>query len=478
MSSIKLTSLNPRFSEVQYAVRGELAIKAEKYVVQLKDHPTSHGLPFDKVVFTNIGNPQQRGLDQEPITFPRQVAALTEWPALAEKVIGLGVFPDDVVERARELEKEIGSIGAYSQSQGASFIRKNVAKFIEERDGYPASADNIFLTGGASAGVSLMISMLISSPKSGLLIPIPQYPLYTASLTQHGGLAIPYYLDESSAWSTSPQSVRAALEKARNEGIEPKALVVINPGNPTGSVLTKEVILELIDLAEKNNLVILADEVYQANIHHPTAQFISFKKLVREANSPVPLVSFHSISKGVTGECGRRGGYFECTNFPEDVLALIYKMISVGLCPPLGGQIGVDCMVRPPKPGSPSYPLWKKETDATHKALAERTKLIAERLNALPGVSCVDSPGALYLFPRIYFTKKAVEKAKEAGKTPDTFYALALLDETGICVVPGDGFGQVEGQNHYRLTCLCAGVEEYVGKLEKFHRGFMAKYAD
>lgn len=131
MSSIKLTSLNPRFSEVQYAVRGELAIKAEKYVVQLKDHPTSHGLPFDKVVFTNIGNPQQRGLDQEPITFPRQVAALTEWPKLVELTEGKGVFPDDVVERAKELEREIGSIGAYSQSQGASFIRKNVAKFIE-----------------------------------------------------------------------------------------------------------------------------------------------------------------------------------------------------------------------------------------------------------------------------------------------------------------------------------------------------------
>ena len=213
------------------------------------------------------------------------------------------------------------------------------------------------------------------------------------------------------------------------------------------------------------------------NLHRASEHpFTSFKKVVRDLDSPVPLVSFHSTSKGVTGECGRRGGYFECTNISDEVLAMIYKMVSVGLCPPVSGQIGVDCMVRPPKVGSPSYALWKKETDAIHAALASRTKVMAERLNKLPGVSCVDSPGALYLYPRIELPKKAVLAAEAAGKAPDTFYALALLDETGICVVSGTGFGQKDGEQHYRLTCLCAGVEEYIGALEKFHRDFMKKY--
>ena len=134
-------------------------------------------------------------------------------------------------------------------------------------------------------------------------------------------------------------------------------------------------------------------------------------------------------------------------------------------------------MVRPPKAGEPSYALWKEETDAIHNALAARTKVMAERLNKLPGVTCVDSPGALYLYPQLHLPPKALEAAKAAGKAPDTFYALALLDETGICVVSGSGFGQKEGTFHYRLTCLCAGVEEYVGALEKFHLGFMKKYA-
>jgi len=320
--------------------------------------------------------------------------------------------------------------------------------------------------------------MLLNGPKAGILIPIPQYPLYTATLAQHGGIPIPYYLDEQAGWGTVPADLERALTKALAEGTVPKALVVINPGNPTGALLDEGTMRELVKLCDKYNLTLLADEVYQDNLHqreqHP---FTSFKKIVREANSPVPLFSFHSISKGVSGECGRRGGYFECTNISDEVLALIYKMVSVGLCPPLSGQIGVDCLVRPPSPGDASYELWLQETGAIHKALAARTRQTAERLNALDGVSCIDSPGALYLFPKLELPAKAIEAAQKAGKAPDAFYCVALLDETGICTVPGSGFGQKDGEAHYRLTCLCDGVDEYVGKLERFHRSFMQKYA-
>lgn len=161
MGGLTVDALNPAILNVQYAVRGELAIKAEEYRVQLKTGNT-HDLPFNKVISSNIGNPQQTGLDQPPITFNRQVrarvrgarsarfcavirnltfllggsscfvlqvAALMEWPALAE--LARDAFPDDVIARAQELQGEIGSIGAYSHSQGVPFIRKNVARFIE-----------------------------------------------------------------------------------------------------------------------------------------------------------------------------------------------------------------------------------------------------------------------------------------------------------------------------------------------------------
>lgn len=163
---------------------------------------------------------------------------------------------------------------------------------------------------------------------SGILIPIPQYPLYTATLAQFSGTPLPYYLDESKDWSTSPSEVRAALAQAKEKGVTAKALVIINPGNPTGSLLDDKTQEELVKICEEHDLVLLADEVYQSNLHRKEeAPFTSFKKIVRRMNSPIALVSFHSISKGVTGECGRRGGYFECTNFPEEIVALVYKMV-------------------------------------------------------------------------------------------------------------------------------------------------------
>ncbi|EKM56752.1 uncharacterized protein PHACADRAFT_254051 [Phanerochaete carnosa HHB-10118-sp] len=472
MHNLTVADLNPAVLNVQYAVRGELAIKAEDLRNKLE---AGHDLPFKRVINSNIGNPQQKGLDQPPLTFTRQVAALMEYPPLIDLV--KDKWPSDVVDRARELQEAIGSIGAYSHSKGVPYIRKSVAKFIEERDGYPSDPEDIFLTAGASAGVSLLLNVLITPHQTGILIPIPQYPLYTATLAQFSGTPLPYHLSEPDGWSTSLHEVEAAIEEGTKKGVKPRALVIINPGNPTGSLLDLETMESVVRLCEKHSLVLLADEVYQFNLHSPeTHPFHSFKYVVRKLNSPIQLVSYHSISKGVKGECGRRGGYFECTNFDEDVKAVLYKMVSVGLCPPLSGQIGVDSMVRPPKSGQPSYPLYKQETDAIHSALAQRTKLMAERLNSLPGVSCVQSPGALYLYPKLELPQSVVDAANKIGKTPDTLYALELLDETGICVVPGSGFGQKEGESHYRLTCLCPGVEEYVTALEEFHKKFIAKY--
>ena len=149
MSKLSVDDLNPAVRNVQYAVRGELAIKAEQYRVLLQQNPTSHGLPFNQIISSNIGNPQQKGLNQPPLTFPRQVrptsppvfaygpsvhaflqvAALMEYRDL--KNLAPNAFPKDVIARSDELWEEIGSIGAYSHSQGVPLIRKHVAEFIQ-----------------------------------------------------------------------------------------------------------------------------------------------------------------------------------------------------------------------------------------------------------------------------------------------------------------------------------------------------------
>lgn len=266
------------------------------------------------------------------------------------------------------------------------------------------------------------------------MIPIPQYPLYTATLAHIGAKPIPYYLDESAEWSMNHKSLQESVAKAKKDGVKVKCLAVINPGNPTGACLSREAMEAVVQLCYDEGIVLLADEVYQRNIFQPDRKpFISFKEVVRsmpkEVAESVELVSFHSISKGVSGECGRRGGYFELCNINPDVVEQIYKMASVTLCPPVSGQVGVDLLVNPPKKGDASYEQWLVETTLTHDNLAERSKFMCDRFNELEGMSCQEADGAMYLFPKLDIPEKAIAKAKELGKPADVMYTLDLLGE-------------------------------------------------
>lgn len=323
-----------------------------------------------------------------------------------------------------------------------------------------------------------------------VLIPIPQYPLYTATLAALSCEPVPYELQEETEWSLSPKILAESYDASQRNGANKtpiKALVVINPGNPTGGCLTAEDMRGIIKQCYDHGLLLMADEVYQNNIFNPDKKpFISFKKVLREMEEDkssgiepgcVELVSFHSLSKGVSGECGRRGGYFELVNFDESIVDQIYKMASISLCPPVTGQVGVDLLVDPPKPGSPSYAQYEKEIAITHHHLLDRSAYMCERFNKLPGMSCQPAAGAMYLFPRLDLPEKAIKEAERRGKPADVMYALDLLDATGICAVAGSGFGQHEGTYHLRVTALCPGVEDYVAKIEKFHREFMERYA-
>ncbi|BGP57841.1 alanine transaminase [Rhodotorula sphaerocarpa] len=470
--------MNKNVLEAQYAVRGAIPLRAEELRDQIEENGENHGLPFDKVVNCNIGNPQQ--LDQKPLTFLRQVSALCDYPDLLDLPVTPSIFPSDAIARARSLIGEIGSTGAYSHSMGHPMIRKRVAKFIEERDGHAADPNSIYLTAGASTGVSNLLQVLIAKPTDGVLIPIPQYPLYTAALALNAARAVPYYLAEDADWGLDVADLKKNLAKAREEGTEVKAMVVINPGNPTGNCLTRENMEDIIRLCYEEGLVLMADEVYQSNVYAEAQPFVSFKKAVRDLGGPyadnVELVSFHSISKGQSGECGRRGGYFELTNFHPEAEEQIYKLASIQLCPSLQGQIGVEVLVNPPKEGDESYPQWQAEVGGISETLKQRSQVLVQAFRELEGITCNDANGAMYLFPTIQLPPKAIEAAEAKGMAPDAFYALELLEATGICVVPGSGFGQQPGTYHVRTTFLAPGVEDYITRFKKFHVAFLDKY--
>jgi alanine transaminase len=367
---------------------------------------------------------------------------------------------------------------------------------LSGRDGFPAEPKDIYLSAGASSGVNTLLHIICATPHTGVLVPIPQYPLYTASLAVLNARCVPYYLDESKNWGTDLEAIKTAYQKALDEGTDVRAIVIINPGNPTGASLSKDDVKAVIEFAAEKKLVVMADEVYQTNIFQ--GKFHSFKGVLRSMQKADPekykyveLASLHSISKGMVGECGHRGGYFELCGFDPEVQEQIYKFVSITLCAPVVGQCLVEMMVNPPKEGEPSYELYKKEWDGIFAGLQTRATALFEAFKEMEGVECqtpqvrifyfsylhslTSKQGSMYLFPAIKLPAKAIEEAKKEGRAADEFYAFRLLDATGVCVVAGSGFGQKEGTLHFRTTFLAPGTD-WVGRITKFHKDFMDEF--
>ncbi|XP_056612342.1 alanine aminotransferase 2 [Triplophysa dalaica] len=476
---LSMETLNPHVKAVEYAVRGPIVIKAGEIERCLEEGVTK---PFSEVIKANIGDAHAMG--QQPITFLRQVVALCTFPELMDGPS----FPEDAKWRARRILQGCGgnSLGSYSASQGIEHIRKDIAAYIEQRDdGVPSYWENIFLTTGASDGIMTILRLLVSgkgSSRTGVMIPIPQYPLYSAAISEMDAVQVNYYLDEDNCWALDINELHRAYQAAKKH-CQPRVICIINPGNPTGQVQSKKCIEEVLHFAYEENLFVMSDEVYQDNVYASDCRFHSFKKVLYEMGpeyfNSVELVSFHSTSKGYTGECGFRGGYMEVINMDPEVKAQLVKLLSVRLCPPLAGQAAMDVIVNPPQPDEPSFKQFYQEKTAVLGALAEKAKLTEQILNAVPGIKCNPVQGAMYAFPRIFIPPKAVEEAKALGMQPDMFYCMRLLEETGICVVPGSGFGQKDGTYHFRMTILPSTekLKVLLGKVRDFQIKFLKEFS-
>ncbi|MBL8968540.1 MAG: aminotransferase class I/II-fold pyridoxal phosphate-dependent enzyme, partial [Spirochaetaceae bacterium] len=298
---LTLADLGKSVIETEYAVRGPIVARAQELERAGK-----------QIIYCNIGNPQ--ALEQKPLTFLRQVLALAACPELM--TTAHDAFPEDAIDTARKfIAGSKFGLGAYSESKGVKFVRDAVADFIRARDGIAADPDAIYLTDGASKGVQTALRLLISGPRDGIMIPIPQYPLYSATITLYEGRQVHYYLDEGNDWKLSRKMLEDSYDGALNAGTRVKAICVINPGNPTGAVLDRANVAMILDFAREKGLAVIADEVYQENVYRANDRFVSFAKVLEEqSNRDVSLFSFHSCSKGFLGECGLRGGYFEIRN--------------------------------------------------------------------------------------------------------------------------------------------------------------------
>ncbi len=468
-------NVNPNILEMEYAVRGPIPQRAAKLKQAGKN-----------IIFCNIGNPQALG--QPPLSYYRQVISLVEEPTKIARERELkeifeespasnlryeDFISEEILSLSEEISEKTGSgLGAYTESKGYLFVREAIADFINRRDGFTAKSDlsanpnNIFLTNGASDGAKRVLNLLIAEENDGVMIPIPQYPLYSASIKMFGGVQVNYYPNEEDNWALNRSALEDAYTQAVAKGVNIKAIVVINPGNPTGAILDEANVHEVVDFAKEHKIAIIADEVYQENLYGE--KFFSFAKALGEIKS-VPLFSLHSISKGFYGECGHRGGYLEVRNPPQiagtemSFIDLLLKQASVSLCSNSVGQIMVFLMVHPPRDSGSVHEKFLAEKEKVLENLYEKAIMVREAFEKMDGLEAFGKTGAMYLFPRL---------SKLPEGTDDFDYCMALLEETGLCVVNGSGFGL---KNHLRIAFLPSKeqLEDVLPRWVAFHNNYV-----
>lgn len=467
--------VTPAAARVEYSVRGKVVVEANAMrdaiaAAAAEGKPSPY--PFESIIFCNIGNPQSVG--QPSLSYICKGLSYFHCPTPAAHT------PDGVQKYIEAIFPPItkGSNGQYTDSAGYAPLRDVIAKSVTKRDeavmngsAVPCHRDSIILSDGASSAAKLAMQAMLGVPTDAMLMPVPRYPLYSAQAPLLNCCAEGYALDPNDGWQPTVPAIAASYQAAEAQGATPRLLVVINPGNPTGSVMPWEGQEAILRFCADKGLTILADEVYQANIYGSTP-FRSFRAAALTIGSPVPVISLHSASKGFIGECGRRGGYLQLHNVRPNVTATIHKLASVNLCSNVAGQVLMAMVCEPPADG-PLYDTFVVERDAVMSDLRRKATMMYEELNKIPHMSCTPITGAMYAFPAMTLPPSFVEAAKATGEAPDSKWVMGLLKAAGVVVVPGSGFGMSpNGPTFYfRITILptIPMIERAVRAIAKYH---------
>lgn len=311
----------------------------------------------------------------------------------------------------------------YTASVGVAPAREAVSREYTSR-GMPVSADRCIITSGTSEGIELTLGA-IADAGDEVLVPTPTYPLYTAVLAKLGARAVFYRTDPSNHWQPDLDDVKRLISPAT------RALVVIDPNNPTGAIYPTDTRKALIELADRANIILLADEVYG------DLAFDGPAPLYGSLDPDAPIISYSSLSKAYLAP-GWRGGWLACgrTERLDDVLAAIKKLADGRLCSPGPMQFAVEAALTGDRSHQASFV----------RELKVRADLTMARLGASPDLKCVAPRAAFYVMPQVLLPP---------GKTDEDF-VLGLLRETGVLCVYGSGFGIPADQGFFRIVYLAS----------------------
>jgi alanine-synthesizing transaminase len=398
---VKPIAKSSKLADVLYDIRGPVLEKAR--LMQEEGH---------KIIQLNIGNLAVFGFDP----------------------------PDEIVQ---DMIRNLPASAGYTDSKGLFAPRKAVVHYTQEKHIAGVGVDDVYLGNGASELIAFSLNALLDAGDE-ILVPAPDYPLWTAAVSLSGGTPVHYLCDEQSGWLPDLADIRKKIT------LRTRGIVVINPNNPTGALYPDALLRDIVDLARTHGLIVFADEIYDKTLYDGGTH-TSIASLADD----VLFVTFNGLSKNYRA-CGYRAGWMVVSGDKRDAKDYIEgltMLASMRLCANTPGQLAIQTALG----GYQSI----KDLVAPHGRLTKQRDLAYELLTAIPGVSVVKPKAALYMFPKL--------DPKIYPIHDDQQFAYELLAEEKVLIVQGTGFNWPT-PDHFRLVFLPNpdDLTEAIGRIARF----------
>ena len=356
----------------------------------------------------------------------------------------LAVFGFDAPEEIQQdMIRNLPNSAGYSDSKGIFGARKAVMHETQKQGVVGVTLEDIYLGNGASELITMATNALLDDGDE-LLLPMPDYPLWTAATSLSGGKPVHYLCDEANDWMPNIADIRAKITP------KTKGIVVINPNNPTGVMYSNELLMQIVDIAREHGLVILADEVYDKVLYDGVKH-----TAIASMSKDVLTLTFNSLSKSYRS-CGYRAGWMIVSGDKKnaaDYIEGLNMLSNMKLCSNVPGQWAIQTALG----GYQSI----NDLVGEGGRLRRQRDLAYELITAIPGVTCVKPSSALYMFPRLDPAVYPIEDDRQ--------FFLELLRETKVMLVQGTGFNW-HAPDHFRIVFLPHedDLREAIGRIAKF----------
>ena len=364
----------------------------------------------------------------------------------------VGVFGFDPPEEIQlDMIRNLSNASAYSDSKGIFAARKAIMQYCQEKGIQGVALDDVYTGNGVSELIVLSMNALLNDGDE-VLVPTPDYPLWTAAVSLSSGTPVHYLCDEEKDWAPDLSDLRKKITPRT------KAIVVINPNNPTGAIYSKEVLLELTQIARENGLILFADEIYDKMLYDQE-KHVSLASL----STDVVVITFNGLSKNYRS-CGYRAGWMIVSGDKEmvrDYIEGLNMLASMRLCANVPGQYAIQTALG----GYQSI----NDLVSEGGRLARQRELAWKLITDIPGVTCVKPKSALYLFPKLDPEMYPIED--------DQQFVADLLKEEKVLLVQGSGFNWGK-PDHFRVVFLPHEdvLKEAIGRLARFLERYRNKH--